>query len=69
MLEERQEDLKARLAYLVSKNFSSKEIATIITSAPAWLLFSVRGVDARLGFLQKTLGLLGTEVRQLNTVP
>ena len=65
LLEERQEDLKARLAYLVSKNFSSKEITTIVTSAPAWLLFSVRGVDARLGFLQKTFGLLGSEVRHL----
>ena len=65
LLEERPEDLKARVAYLVSKNFTAEEISTIVTASPAWLLFSVRGVDARLGFLQKTFGLQGGEVRQL----
>ena len=65
LLEERPEDLKARLAYLVSKNFTTQEIVSILTSSPAWLLFSVRGVDARLGFFQKTFGLLGPEVRHL----
>ena len=65
LLEERHEDLKARLAYLVTKNFTNKEIVSLLTSSPAWLLFSVRGVDARLGFFQKTLGLRGSDVRQL----
>jgi len=65
LLEERHEDLKARLAYLVSKSFTNKEIVSLLTSSPGWLLFSVRGVDARLGFFQKTLGLLGSEVRHL----
>merc|ERR1719445_701013 len=63
--EEREEDLKARVAYLVSKNFTKAEIALIVTKSPRWLSFSVRGIDARLGFFQKTFGFLGTEVRQL----
>ena len=61
LLEERMEDLKARVAYLVSKNFTKAEIALIVTKSPRWLSFSVRGIDARLGFFQKTFGFLGTE--------
>ena len=59
--EEREEDLKARVAYLLTKDFTPKEIATIVSSSPSWLTFSVRGIDARLGFFQKTFGFLGTE--------
>ena len=65
LVEERPEDLRARVAYLASKNFSRDEISSIVTQAPRWLLFSVRGIDARLGFFQKTFGFLGPEVRQL----
>ena len=61
ILEEREEDLKARIAYLVSKNFSKSEILQILTKSRAWLIFSVRGIDARLGFFQKTFDLLGSE--------
>jgi len=65
ILEEREEDLKARIAYLASKNFSKSEILQILSKSRAWLIFSVRGIDARLGFFQKTFDLLGSEVRQL----
>ena len=65
LVEERPEDLRARVAYLASKNFSRDQIASIVTQAPRWLLFSVRGIDARLGFFQKTFNFLGPEVRQL----
>ena len=61
ILEEREEDLKARIAYLISKNFSKAEILQILTKAREWLIFSVRGIDARLGFFQKTFDLVGNE--------
>ena len=61
ILEEREEDLKARIAYLISKNFSKSEILQILTQAQSWLIFSVRGIDARLGFFQKTFDLAGSE--------
>ena len=61
ILEEREQDLKARIAYLVSKNFSKSDILHILTNARAWLIFSVRGIDARLGFFQKTFDLVGSE--------
>ena len=61
ILEEREEDLKARIAYLISKNFSKAEILQILTKAREWLIFSVRGIDARLGFFQKTFDLVGSE--------
>jgi len=63
--EEVEEDLKARVAYLLSKEFTPDEIATVVSSSPSWLTFSVRGIDARLGFFQKTFGFLGSEVRAL----
>jgi len=63
--EEREEDLKARVAYLLTKGFTPEEIATIVSNSPSWLTFSVRGIDARLGFFQKTFGFLGSEVRAL----
>ena len=61
LLEERMEDLQARVAYLVSKNFTKRDIAWIVTKCPRWLSVSVRGIDARLGFFQKTFDFLGTE--------
>jgi len=65
LLEEPDQDLKTRVAYLVSKKFSMAEIAHIITSSPRWLLYNVRSIDARLGFFQKTFDFVGTEVRQM----
>ena len=65
LMEEREEDLMSRVAYLVSKGFSRSDIDKIVTGSPSWLLFSVRGIDARLGFFQKTFNLTGSEVRSI----
>merc|ERR1711915_217255 len=64
-MEARQEDLTARVRYLLSKKFTMKEISEIIVLSPGWLLFSVEGIDSRLGFLQKTFKLSGNEIRRL----
>ena len=45
----------------MTKGFTPEEIATIVSNSPSWLTFSVRGIDARLGFFQKTFGFLGSE--------
>lgn len=65
LMEARQEDLTARVRYLLSKKFTMKEISEIIVLSPGWLLFSVEGIDSRLGFLQKTFKLSGNEIRRL----
>jgi len=70
ILEEKEADLKTRVAYLASKQFSQYEISNIITSSPSWLCFNVRSIDARLGFFQKSFDFLGSEVRHLtNSLP
>jgi len=70
ILEETEADLKTRVAYLASKNFSKSDISNIITSSTSWLCFNVRSIDARLGFFQKTFDFLGSEVRHLtNSLP
>jgi len=65
ILEETEQDLKTRVAYLVSKKFKMPEIAHIVSTAPRWLCFSVRSIDARLGFFQKTFDFVGNEVRAM----
>jgi len=65
ILEETEDDLRTRIAYLVSKKFTRDEISHIITSSSTWLAFPVRSIDARLGFFQKSLGFLGNEVRRM----
>lgn len=65
LLEEEEQDLRARISYLRSKNFSDLEIAIMITDAPMWLSYPVKIIDARLGFFQKTFDLEGAAVRQL----
>eukprot|EP00088_Acartia_fossae_P032459 TRINITY_DN3322_c0_g1_i2.p1 TRINITY_DN3322_c0_g1~~TRINITY_DN3322_c0_g1_i2.p1 ORF type:complete len:417 (+),score=68.54 TRINITY_DN3322_c0_g1_i2:308-1558(+) len=64
ILEQTIEDMETRVAYLVSKKFSKDDIALIAFDS-GWLTFSVKGVDSRLGFMQKTFGLTGNEVRAL----
>jgi hypothetical protein len=59
LLEQDHEDLKTRLAYLISKRFAAEQIAHIVTQAPRWLCFAVKGIDGRLGYFQKTFGLTG----------
>jgi len=68
ILEETEIDLKTRIAYLVSKKFTKAEICHIVSSAPTWLCFNVRSIDARLGFFQKTFDFIGTEVRQMTVL-
>jgi hypothetical protein len=58
-LEQDHEDLKTRVAYLISKRFAAEQIAHIVTQAPRWLCFAVKGIDGRLGYFQKTFGLTG----------
>lgn len=65
ILEETEHNLKARVAYLVSKKFEMQDIAHIVTSSPSWLCFNTRSIDARLGFFQKTFDFHGNEVRQM----
>lgn len=59
------DDLQVRINYLESKKFTKEMIAEIITKNPKWLLYEVKFVDNRLGFIQKSLDLSGDEVRQL----
>jgi hypothetical protein len=47
------------VAYLISKRFAAEQIAHIVTHAPRWLCFAVKGIDGRLGYFQKTFGLTG----------
>jgi len=65
ILEETEEDLKTRVAYLVSKKFTLPEIAHIISCSARWLCYNVRSIDARLGFFQKTFDFSGDEVRHM----
>ncbi|XP_023335545.1 transcription termination factor 3, mitochondrial [Eurytemora carolleeae] len=65
ILETPKEDLVARVAYLASKKFSKTDIAVLIANCPTWLKFSVKGIDGRLGFLQKTFKLTGDQVREV----
>ncbi|XP_019780663.2 transcription termination factor 3, mitochondrial isoform X2 [Tursiops truncatus] len=51
------ENLKTRVAYLLSKNFSKVDIAQMVRNAPFLLSFSVERLDNRLGFFQKELEL------------
>jgi len=67
VLEVAEDDLKTRIMYLASKKFSPEDIARIVQAAPHWLTHSVKGIDSRLGFLQKTFHLTGDETRYLAT--
>ncbi|XP_045416621.1 transcription termination factor 3, mitochondrial [Lemur catta] len=59
------EDLKTRVAYLRSKNFSKADIAQMVRNAPFLLNFSVERLDNRLGFFQKELELSVKKTREL----
>ena len=63
ILEETEQDLKTRVAYLVSKKFTLSEIGHIISCSPSWLCHNVRSIDSRLGFFQKTFDFSGDEGR------
>lgn len=59
------ENLKIRVAYLQSKNFSKADITQMVTNAPFLLNFSVERLDNRLGFYQKELELSVKKTRDL----
>lgn len=59
------ENLKIRVAYLQSKNFSKADIAQMVRNAPFLLSFSVERLDNRLGFFQKELELSVKKTRDL----
>ncbi|XP_058131740.1 transcription termination factor 3, mitochondrial isoform X2 [Dasypus novemcinctus] len=59
------ENLKTRVAYLQSKNFSKADIAQMVRNAPFLLSFSVERLDNRLGFFQKELELTVKKTRDL----
>ncbi|XP_076767354.1 transcription termination factor 3, mitochondrial isoform X2 [Arvicanthis niloticus] len=59
------ENLKTRVAYLQSKNFSKTDIARMVKNAPFLLSFSVERLDNRLGFFQKELELNVKKTRDL----
>ncbi|RUS71922.1 hypothetical protein EGW08_020315 [Elysia chlorotica] len=59
------EDLSSRIGYLLHKNFSQTEVASIVTRAPVTLLMDPVKMDSKLAFLQTTFDLTGQEVRQV----
>ncbi|XP_004697766.1 transcription termination factor 3, mitochondrial [Echinops telfairi] len=59
------EDLKIRVNYLQSKNFSKTDITRMVQNAPFLLNFSVERLDNRLGFFQKELELNVKKTRDL----
>ncbi|KAM7075876.1 transcription termination factor 3, mitochondrial isoform 1-T2 [Molossus nigricans] len=59
------ENLKTRVAYLQSKNFSKADITQMVRNAPFLLNFSVERLDNRLGFFQKELELSVKKTRDL----
>ncbi|XP_029779615.1 transcription termination factor 3, mitochondrial [Suricata suricatta] len=59
------ENLKTRVAYLQSKNFSKAHITQMVRNAPFLLSFSVERLDNRLGFFQKELELSVKKTRDL----
>ncbi|XP_024427951.1 transcription termination factor 3, mitochondrial isoform X2 [Desmodus rotundus] len=59
------ENLKIRVAYLQSKNFSKADITQMVRNAPFLLNFSVERLDNRLGFFQKELELNVKKVYRL----
>lgn len=64
IFEQSLDDLTTRVNYLISKKFTQEDIVKIAVHS-SWLNISVKGIDGRLGFLQKTFHLTGDEVRFL----
>ncbi|KAG8133807.1 putative mTERF domain containing 1 protein [Naja naja] len=67
ILNEEVEDLKTRVDYLISKNFSKEAVTQMVLRAPCLLLLSVENLDDRLGFFQNVLGLNPRKTRNLVT--
>jgi len=67
LLEESSEDLNARVNYLHKMKFNRKQIKGVLTGNPYWLSYSMKEIDSRLGYLQKTFALVGNDVRRIAT--
>ncbi|XP_008329947.2 transcription termination factor 3, mitochondrial [Cynoglossus semilaevis] len=65
ILTEDLENLHARVNYLLSKKFSSEEVASMVSKAPYLLNFSVKRLDNRLGFYQQQLKLSAVNTRNI----
>lgn len=55
------------IQYLKAKKFSNDAIARIVVKGVFWLNIPVKGIDQRLGFLQREFGLTGDEIRLVVT--
>lgn len=62
-----QEDLQVRINFLEAKNFSPDQIKRIVNASALWLSLPTKEIDCRLGFVQRTFKLQGSEVRSLVT--
>ena len=60
------EEINKSIAYLKSKDFTTRNIKEIlIRSDGKWLDYSVVDIDSKLGYFQRNFELIGNEVRQL----
>lgn len=59
------DDIQVRLNYLEAKQFSPEQIKKIVNGGAFWLTLSTKELDARLGFIQKTYKLQGSDVRSV----
>lgn len=60
-------NIAARVEYLRSKKFGKKAIIKILTTYPRYLNYTVKEVDARLGFVQQEFSFSGNQVRSILT--
>jgi mTERF domain-containing protein len=60
-------NISARIEYLKSKKFTKQAIVKILTTYPSYLNYSIKEVDARLGFVQQEFELNGNGVRTVLT--
>ncbi|XP_061520977.1 transcription termination factor 3, mitochondrial isoform X2 [Phycodurus eques] len=67
VLTEDLQNLHARVNYLMSKKFTSENVASMVSRAPYLLNFSVKRLDNRLGFYQQQLGLSASNTRNIVT--
>ncbi|KAJ1530344.1 hypothetical protein ONE63_005258 [Megalurothrips usitatus] len=57
------DDIQVRLNYMQAKLFTKDQIKKIINKAPFWLTLPTKELDSRLGFVQRTFKLSGSDVR------
>ncbi|XP_011299089.1 transcription termination factor 3, mitochondrial [Fopius arisanus] len=65
IFKEDMDDLRTRIRYLRAHNFSTEDVARIVTEAPKWLSWRTDEIDNKLAYFQREFRLLGKEVRAL----